>query len=280
MNATMHGRVVRAWLARLAISCAGETPLADQQRKVDLLAEDLALDFPDSAAFTNDSCRAVAGAVDEFPSYGKLKAFLGAWWEQNRPATPAGEPDDIDATDLPVGDKIFVRRWLSGSHLSGNRAAIGDWLAKPWPGGVVGAAVDGQVPALVVDLSLIRRHAPAGYRRLLRTNQQAAQIAGKMGWTDIEHRRGEPSADEQAAVAALVAKITGQIRPTGEPAKPNQAHNAAGLRFAELVAKERGRRLGAVDPKTLDALWAANDKLARPQRPPDPPEPPLPEAAE
>jgi hypothetical protein len=280
MNATMHGRVVRAWLARLAISCAGETPLADQQRKVDLLAEDLALDFPDSAAFTNDSCRAVAGAVDEFPSYGKLKAFLGAWWEQNRPATPAGEPDDIDATDLPVGDKIFVRRWLSGSHLAGNRAAIGDWLAKPWPGGVVGAAVDGQVPALVVDLSLIRRHAPAGYRRLLRTNQQAAQIAGKMGWTDIEHRRGEPRArTSRRRSRHWWPRQTGRSgwgSPTGAPAKPNQAHNAAGLRFAEQVAKERGRKLGN----------SARKPSMPPGRPPScaasvrPPEPPLPEAAE
>jgi hypothetical protein len=267
----------------LASVCAGTGPIADLEVKVRQTAEFLAEDFPDSAAFTSASVKAVAAEVQFFPPYGKLKAFLGAWWEQNRPAMPAGEPDDIDATDLPVGDKIFVRRWQSASHLAANKTALGDWVAKPWPGGVVGAAVlDRTTPALVVDLSLIRRHAPAGYRRLLRTNQQAAQIAGKMQWPDPTGPRPVPRSDEDQAASAKAADKrigiatdgVGDRIEGGAPRPPDPEHMRGRLLHDQIEA-QRGRKIGQLSREALDAAWAAS-KLRRP----DTPEPPLPEAAE
>jgi hypothetical protein len=270
MSAT-HQRLVKAWLTRLAATCAGSLPPDEVRNRVDLMAEDLAHDFPDAAVFSDDSRRGVAAELQSFPTYGRLKAFLGAWWDQHRPTAPTpGEPAELEATDLPVVDRFMLGKWLSVAAMPGNRKVVGDWVAQPWADNAVGAAVQGQVPALVVDLSLIRRHATAGYRHLLRTSQLAAQVASKMGWTDIEHRRAAPTEDELAAVAERVGSLTngvGHRIDDGGPRAPNTNHQAAAGRYAAQVEAQRGRKIGQLSPEQLNAAWDAS-KTVRPQVPP------------
>jgi hypothetical protein len=155
----------------------------------------------------------------------------------------------------------MARRWLSAERMAGNRTAVGDWVATAWPGdGRPVQPVLGQAPALVVDLSVMRRYGPAAYRWLLRHSRAAASIAGKMGWGDAEPRRDAPGEEEQAAVAgmvdAIVRRVASATVPQGAPRPPDPAHQAAVSRYAAQVGL-RGRGLGELSREQLEAVWQA-----------------------
>jgi hypothetical protein len=256
-----HAKLVREWLLGLA---AATTVPADIEKRVRQIATFLADDFGDPGVFSDASLKAAAAGNDTFPSYGVLKTFLAAWWEQNRPRTTSGEPDDLDAVEMPEADRGMVRRWLSAHRMPANAKAVGDWTATAWPGdGKPVQPVWGQCPALVVDLSLIRRHAPAGYRWLLRHNQAAAAVAGKMTWAEADAPKPPPTDEQVAAVAALVANRVGRTTngagqpiPSGAPQPPNPAHQEALSRYASQIGL-RGRRAGELSREQLDAVWEA-----------------------
>jgi hypothetical protein len=291
MTDPQHAKTVARWLFSLASACSSGGPIADLEAKVRQFTPWLADDFPDSATFTDASVKAVATEVVYWPPYGKLKDFLAAWWQGHRPATPGPaftpeESADLESAELSSVDKHMARKWLSALNMPGNRTAVGDWVAAAWPGDVVQAPVLGSTtPALVVDLSLLRRWQPAAYRWLLRHSQPAAHIATKQRWTEREARREGPTAEELAAVAERVGTLTdatGKVRVgDGGPRRPDSNHAAAAKRYADQVETERGRKIGQLSREALDKAWAGSG-LQRPQVPdaPPPTPPPAQEAAE
>jgi hypothetical protein len=263
MTNPQHIKTVSVWLFQLASACSSGGPIAELEAKVRQFAPWLADDFPDPATFTDQSVRAVAAEAQFWPPYGKLRAFLAAWWQDNRPQTPAGEPDDLDATRLPTADKLMVRRWQSAARLHGNIRALGDWAATPWPDDRVGALVADAAPALAVDLALIRRHAPAGYRWLLEHRRMAKATADKMRWPPPAARVEEPKADPNRRGQTTNAR--GQPIASGAPKAAIPTHQAAAQLYARQVEATHGRQPGQVSREALAAIWEQTPDAPRPQ---------------
>jgi hypothetical protein len=246
MASATHTKIVAAWLSSLANLTAGNAPLADASTKIAAMAKDLADDFPDPMMFTPESRKGVASACDFFPSYSRLKAFLGAWWEDNRPRDAvSGVPADLESADLPAPDRSLVLIWLRDDGEGRSRALQ------------------------AVSLSVIRRHAVSGYRWLVKTNANAASIAAEHDWREAEPRREPPTDEEVEAVARIVAdrfpsttNAAGQPIPSGEPARANPAHDAAIGVLAAKVAANHNRPMGALGAETLEAVRAANPGIA------------------
>jgi hypothetical protein len=119
MNDIETKRHVARWITRLsAITRQGGGDL-DAQTVRDL-AEMLADDFP-AGAFTTESLQAVAREHEWFPAYAVIRAVVGQWWAENRPAVPAIEGPG----GLAAADRTWVAYWhkRQAEDFSGSSAA-------------------------------------------------------------------------------------------------------------------------------------------------------------
>jgi hypothetical protein len=275
MASATHVKAIAAWLTGLANACAGNAPLADAASKIAEMSKMLAEEFPDDAVFTDASKRFVAGQCHLFPSFGKCRDFLHVWWKENCPRTSDGLPDDLESAKLPSRDRLMVGLWMRKYALSENRKRLDDWNATAWPKqrdnpelDDVTPPIDELAPSLAVDLSLLRRHARAGYRWLVEHNASAASTQSKMGWRGAEEQHKGPRTDEELeAIAAIVRRrfpsVTdgaGHAVPSGAPRPPDPAHQRL---IADQVQEHAGRPLGALTPEALEeARRRANSPLA------------------
>lgn len=138
--------------------------------------------------------------MDRVPTLARLRKALDIWHEANKPKAVV-LPDSVDATDLPATDRALVRFWLRD-------------FAEGKPR-----------QALTISLSVLRRHAPSGYRWLLDTRSDGAMLAAEIAvtqrWGEAEHRWTPPTEEEKAAVAVIVRPYTAAMDlPTGENRTP------------------------------------------------------------
>jgi hypothetical protein len=252
MTTRAHLQAVTAWISKLANVTAGAVQVSDIEGRIAGLAAMLAEDFPDIARFTPESLRGVAAECNSFPPYAKLKALIDAYWQQHRQTggndTPPVGSGSLAQADMSPEDRMGVTVWLQ--RLAENKLPKSD---------------------MVMRLAVIRRYHAKGYRWLIANNDFAKQIAADKGWHEPETRRAPPTDEEQEAIAALIrnrptttTNAAGEKQTTLDAVDPDPTHQVDATVVARLAAKaeaQKGRKLGQLDPATLEALRKQNGLL-------------------
>jgi hypothetical protein len=228
----------RQWLQQLGGRCA---PTLLSATEADAKVRDFVegLKNMPKEAFTEDSLQAASETFDYFPPFAALHKFLIKWWEDNRPRPPA--LPGADDPNLDTEDRIWIKLW-------NEKQAAG--------------FSDG--PNAMERLRLVRRFKPRAYAFLLRTDDQAAQIAVLNKWHD--EPRGDRTPEEiaaaartvSAAMADLAAVTVRKLRAGSLYRAPDPAHlatarataaDATDTRMAAAIEEERAQRAAAFEAK-------------------------------
>jgi hypothetical protein len=189
-----HLHAVTSFLVHIG-QATGFAPGIDPTGKIATMAVMLGEKYPDSRMFCDASATFVAFecGLMNMPSVAIIARFVERWWDKHKPPAStralAGH-GALEAAALSNSDRALVECWL-------HNAAAGN------------AARD-----LTVQLDVLRKHAPAGFRWLIGPGQNmlAAEIAVTQRWYDAaEHQRAPPSEVEIETVAALVRQCAGTI---------------------------------------------------------------------
>ena len=257
---------VERWLrVELAPKLPPSMPDRDLKIAIQHVAGQVHTKYPPEA-FTPVSARAIAEGLDGFPSLEVFADRLAAWWADHRPGSDAALPGG-DNPNLSREDRLILANFERDRDDGFSRINAPSFRAK-----------------LAIRLSTYRRHYPALFRHIVRTDLEAAAIAVQYGWTEdaeTAHYSPDKRTDEERArasvtVAEAIQAMAQQRRPTATfPAdRPGVGRklDEAVQQVKEAAAafeRVRGRKPGELSPEQLAEARARAGIKTPPPRPPN-----------